>query len=103
MTSQLKIGNNYYNGTGNNYYNGTDCYCDKYGRIHREDGPAMIYANGTEVWYSDGKVHRTDGPAMVTQKSEGGVELAWLIHGIRYDFDKWFEYVHGKGSTGILR
>ena len=31
---------------------------------HREDGPAVEYANGTKRWYLNGKLHREDGPAV---------------------------------------
>lgn len=31
---------------------------------HRENGPAIEYANGTKEWWSFGKLHRTDGPAI---------------------------------------
>ena len=33
------------------------------GKIHREDGPAIEYANGSKFWYQNGKRHRLDGPA----------------------------------------
>jgi len=33
--------------------------------LHREDGPAKEYVNGTEYWYQYGKLHREDGPAIV--------------------------------------
>ena len=33
-------------------------------RLHREDGPAIEYANGTKEWWVDGKLHRLDGPAV---------------------------------------
>lgn len=32
--------------------------------IHREDGPAIIYPNGTKIWFQNGKHHRVDGPAV---------------------------------------
>jgi len=32
--------------------------------IHREDGPAEEWADGTKEWYIDGKRHREDGPAL---------------------------------------
>jgi hypothetical protein len=32
--------------------------------LHRTDGPAIEYYNGTKIWYVDGKLHRTDGPAL---------------------------------------
>ena len=34
------------------------------GKLHREDGPAVEYANGDKAWYLNGKRHRTDGPAV---------------------------------------
>ena len=36
----------------------------KDGKLHRDDGPAAEYANGTKFWYKDGKLHRDDGPAV---------------------------------------
>jgi len=32
-------------------------------KIHRNDGPAEIYADGDQRWYQNGKIHRNDGPA----------------------------------------
>jgi len=32
--------------------------------LHREDGPAIEYANGYKVWFIDGKKYRVDGPAI---------------------------------------
>jgi len=37
----------------------------KEGLIHREDGPAIIRADGRREWYKDGKLHREDGPAVI--------------------------------------
>jgi len=34
------------------------------GERHREDGPASEYNNGTKYWYLNGKLHREDGPAV---------------------------------------
>ena len=31
---------------------------------HREAGPAIVKANGTEIWYRLGALHREDGPAV---------------------------------------
>jgi hypothetical protein len=33
------------------------------GKPHREDGPAVEWANGTKYWCLNGKLHREDGPA----------------------------------------
>jgi len=32
--------------------------------LHREDGPAIVWANGTKSWCIDGELHRLDGPAV---------------------------------------
>jgi hypothetical protein len=34
------------------------------GKWHREDGPAIEWANGDKQWYRNGKCHREDGPAV---------------------------------------
>jgi len=45
-----------------------DEYGDKYwylnGLYHREDGPAIEYANGDKYWYLNDKIHRINGPAI---------------------------------------
>ena len=41
---------------------------DKYwylnGKYHRQNGPAVEYANGDRVWYLNGQLHRENGPAV---------------------------------------
>lgn len=32
--------------------------------LHREDAPAVIWPDGTQLHYEDGKLHREDGPAV---------------------------------------
>jgi len=32
--------------------------------LHRENGPAIEYADGHKEWYQNGKLHREDGPAV---------------------------------------
>lgn len=32
------------------------------GKLHREDGPAIEYANGSKFWYLNARRHREDGP-----------------------------------------
>jgi len=34
------------------------------GVLHREDGPARTYTNGTKQYYKHGYLHREDGPAV---------------------------------------
>lgn len=48
------------------------------GKRHRDSGPAIIYANGTEEWWKHGKPHRDhDLPAV---KTTDGL-LAWYQDG----------------------
>jgi hypothetical protein len=35
------------------------------GKRHREDGPAIEWSNGTKEWYQNDKLHREDGPALI--------------------------------------
>jgi hypothetical protein len=61
----------------------TNAYGDKYwyqnGELHREDGPAIEFANGTKYWFAHGKLHRVDGPAM--EYADG--EKSWYLNGIK--------------------
>lgn len=46
------------------------------GRLHREDGPAIVYSWGFQGWYFHGKRHRLDGPA--EQDDLHGLS-SWLV------------------------
>lgn len=35
------------------------------GKLHNENGPAIIYANGTQYYYLNGKRHNENGPAII--------------------------------------
>ena len=39
---------------------------DEHGELHRDDGPAIIDADGSQFWYQHGKLHRDDGPARIS-------------------------------------
>jgi hypothetical protein len=46
------------------YANGSQrWYVD--GQLHRLDGPAVIHADRSQEWYVDGQLHRLDGPAVI--------------------------------------
>jgi len=45
------------------------------GKRHRKDGPAVIGANGYQSWYLNGKLHREDGPAFI---GADGDQSWWL-------------------------
>jgi hypothetical protein len=40
-------------------------YMDDQDRLHRLDGPAIIYPNGYKVYYQHGIIHRLGGPARI--------------------------------------
>jgi len=54
------------------------------GEYHREDGPAVEYANGYKAWYLNGKRHRGDGPAV---EGANGYKACWYLNGKRHRED----------------
>ncbi len=52
----------------------------RHGHLHREDGPAVLHANGSTKWYRDGKRHRDGAPACVYVN---GTEK-WYRNGLRH-------------------
>ena len=59
----------------------------RHGKRHRENGPAVELASGEKYWYFDHKLHRIHGPAVV--HPNGHVE--WWINGILYPRSKYQE------------
>ncbi|MDV7396463.1 hypothetical protein RZS08_34025, partial [Arthrospira platensis SPKY1] len=49
------------------------------GKLHREDGPAIEYADGGKVWYKNNKLHRHDGPAV--EYASGNKQ--WFVNDMR--------------------
>ncbi len=47
---------------------GTIIYRNSFGKMHRDNGPAEIYSDGSCYWYYNGFVHRKNGPAQITLK-----------------------------------
>ena len=56
---------------------GTRRYYNGEGQLHRDDGPAVEWHDGTKSWYQNGLRHRTDGPAV--EYSDG--DKVWYING----------------------
>ncbi len=46
-------------------FNGVIIYRDKFNKIHQDFGPAVIYPNGTQLWYKNDRLHRNNGPAAI--------------------------------------
>ena len=53
------------------------------GELHREDGPAVEYADGRRYWYLNGLLHREDGPAF--ELANGSRE--WYVNGLPHRLD----------------
>ena len=57
---------------------GTRRYYNNAGQLHRTDGPAILWADGTKLWYQNGLRHRTDGAAV---EFASGLKY-WYINGV---------------------
>ncbi len=58
-------------------------YRNEKGKLHRLDGPAVEWNNGSKFWYKNGLRHRENGPAV--ECSYGSKE--WYINGKRHRED----------------
>ena len=56
---------------------GTIWYYNDLNQYHREDGPAVEYADGNKRWYRNDQLHRDDGPAV--EYASGG--KSWHLNG----------------------
>ena len=63
------------------------------GDFHREDGPALTYANGDQEWWLNNELHRVDGPAVIWENDE----KEWWLFGKQYDPLTWLIKVHKLG------
>ena len=64
------------------------------GQRHRPDGPAIIGVNGIKEWYQNGKLHRIDGQAIEIPEGFSARHWNfnnWWLEGIVYDFNEWLE------------
>ena len=43
------------------------------GELHRDNGPAIEWEDGTKEWYIDGNIHRENGPAIENEKVKHGI------------------------------
>ena len=60
--------------------------------LHRENGPAIEYADGDKFWHQNGLLHRTDGPAV--EWADG--TKSWYQNGLRHRTDgPAIEYADG--------
>ena len=104
---------------------GSTCIIDEFGNkewrnsdgdLHRTDGPAIEWANGTESWYWHGNLHREGGPAYTGRTGDKywyrfhnlhrldgpaiecvNGDKAWFIYGERYEPLAWLLKLHEMG------
>jgi len=57
------------------------------GKLHRDDGPAIEYADGSKFWYMNDKLHRVDGPTV--EYANGSKH--WYHNGKQYTFIEWIK------------
>jgi len=86
------------------YKDKTICWYNEKDQLHRLDGPAIEWADGSKSWYDEGKFHRLDGPAF--EDADGTKE--WCVDGKLHRLDgpavEWTSgfkawYVEGKKMT----
>ena len=59
-----------------------------YGKRHRVDGPAVAWKNGIKEWFVNGKYHRVDGPAIEYRSGRKD----WFINGEEFSSQEaWFK------------
>jgi len=63
-------------------------------QLHREDGPAVIYPDGTQAWYKNGKRHREDGPAVIWANGE----QQWWLNGKSYSKENYYRKLYTLGK-----
>lgn len=66
-------------------------YLDDDGELHREDGPALIYYEGSKEWYIHGELHREGKPAIMRANGD----RLWMINGEIHRLDGP-AVIHGK-------
>jgi hypothetical protein len=69
-------------------------YVNEKNLYHREDGPAIIYTDGSTLWCRNGKNHRIDGPAV--EYCNG--YRAWYVHGVKLTEEEHKRYTTKLGK-----
>jgi hypothetical protein len=59
-----------------------------YGELHRKDGPALFdIEDSCEEWRMNGKLHREEGPAVIF----GNGTVEWYLNDKLFSKEEWFE------------
>jgi hypothetical protein len=78
-----------YNDGGQQWYKNSE--------LHKDNGPAVICANGNEYWYINGERHRINGPAIILTDGKNTHEH-WFINN-KYHRDDGPAMIHGGYKT----
>lgn len=62
---------------------GTITWKLKNGKVHRVDGPAFEYKDGSVMWFKNDARHRDDGPAVIFRGPDGD-RMEWWVNGKRH-------------------
>jgi hypothetical protein len=100
---------------------GTKHWVDSGGKKHRDDGPAVIRADGYKLWYQHGKLHRDDGPAIIARSGrkewyqhdnihrDNGPAVewpngdnSWCLNNQFLPFDKWIDKVDISDENKVM-
>jgi hypothetical protein len=65
------------------------CRYNDIGQLHREDGPARVWKDGTCEWYLNGRRHRNTGPAI--ERDDGF--RSWWLNGEQLTFAEWLDKI----------
>ncbi|NVM37763.1 MAG: hypothetical protein HWN81_19385 [Candidatus Lokiarchaeota archaeon] len=63
-------------------------------KLHKENGPAVIFADGTQEWWIDGKRHREDGPAFIFPNGQ----KKYFIEGKNISEDDFYAMIEAKNA-----
>jgi hypothetical protein len=64
---------------------GSKIYRNKEGKLHRDEGPAIIYKDSTQMWYQNDMLHREDGPSMICP----GGQVNYFLNDICYEKEEY--------------
>ena len=60
--------------------NGDKYWRNKKDKLHRIDGPAIEYVEGTNQWYQNGVLHRIDGHAIEYRNGD----KSWFYNNLKF-------------------
>lgn len=72
-------------------------HCGEVGStLHRIGGPAVIFNDGSHVWYQEGVLHNDDGPAVCSYTPKNDDESGLLRWRMPHPMATFMWYMHGQ-------